>query len=119
MGVDYSSLIYLPNYDMFARTITVTPVVSQPGEPAYDARGIYNTDEQNVQAEDGSIITDQRTLVDVREIEFTVVPQQGDLINIPADGGAMVALGDFEVINAWKNGGGETTLQLRSITTAP
>jgi hypothetical protein len=119
MGIDYSSLIYLPNYDMFARAITVTPTASQPGAPAYTARGILNTDEQTVQGEDGSLITDQRTLVDVRDVEFGVVPQQGDLVTIPADGGAMVTLGDFEIINAWKNGGGETTLQLRSITTAP
>jgi len=30
----------------------------------------------------------------------------------------MGEVGDFEIINAWQNGGGETTLLLRKIETA-
>jgi len=118
MGIDYSTLIYLPNYDLYARAVTITPLASQPGIGTYTARGIFNTQEIDVEAEDGSIVTDQRTILDVREAEFAVVPGQGDLIYIPADTGAMGELGNFQVINAWTNGGGETTLQLRKIMTA-
>ena len=119
MGVDYSTTIYLPNYDFFSRAVTITPIASQPNAAPYATRGIFNTDEIDVPAEDGSILTDQRTYIDIREFEFAVLPQQGDHVNIPADRGAMVALGDFEIINAWTNGGGETTLILRKLDTRP
>ena len=118
VGVDYSTLIYLPNFDFWSRTVTFTPLVSQPNAAPYDNRGIFDTDEVDVQAEDGSVVTDHRTTLDIREIEFAVLPTQGDLVDIPADTGAMVAMGRFEIINVWHNGGGETTLTLRKIESA-
>ena len=118
MGLDYSTSIYLPNYNLLARAIVVTPAVSQPSAAPYWTRGIYNTEKLEVAAEDGSILTDHRTYVDVLEAEFAVVPVQGDQVFIPAARGAMGELGNFEVIDAFHNGGGETTLTLRKIETA-
>jgi hypothetical protein len=118
MGVDWSTSVYLPNFDFFARAATITPLASQPNAAPYAVRGCYDTEELEVPADDGSIMQDQRTIFDIREYEFPVPPVQGDHINIPADRGAMEALGDFEVINAWTNGGGETTLVLRKLETA-
>ena len=118
MGLDYSTSIYLPNYNLLARAIVVTPAVSQPSAAPYWTRGIYNPEKLDVAAEDGSILTDHRTYVDVLEAEFAVVPVQGDQVFIPADRGAMGELGNFEVIDTWHNGGGETTLQLRKLETA-
>jgi hypothetical protein len=118
MAVNFSTLVYLPNYDMFARPITVTPLASQPGSPAYAARGIYDTRAVDVAAMDGSIISDQQTILDVRQAEFTKVPEQLDRINIPADAEGGPALGDFEVTDTEDNGGGETTLIIRKIVTA-
>jgi len=118
VGLDYSTSIYLPNYNLLARAIVVTPAVSQPSAAPYWTRGIYNTEKLDVAAEDGSILTDHRTYVDVLEAEFAVVPVQGDQVFIPADRGAMGELGNFEVIDAFHNGGGETTLQLRKLETA-
>jgi hypothetical protein len=118
MAVDFSTLVYLPNFDMFARPITVTPLASQPGLPAYIARGIYDTRPIDVQAEDGSIISDQQTILDILEVEFAVIPEQLDRIHISADPAAGRDLGDFEVTNAETNGGGETTLVIRKIVSA-
>jgi hypothetical protein len=115
MAVNFSTLVYLPNFDMFARPITVTPLASQPGLPAYTARGIYDTRPIDVQGEDGSIISDQQTILDILEDEFSVIPEQLDQIHIPADVDAGRDLGDFEVINTETNGGGETTLVIRKI----
>jgi Big-like domain-containing protein len=113
MAVDFSTMVYSPNYDMWARDVVITPLVSQPGAPAYTARGIYTTDPVDIGGLDGVTITsDQRTILDVRDIEFTVVPMQGDLIHIPAEGN-IPAEGDFEVIDGDANGGGETTLSIR------
>jgi hypothetical protein len=119
MAVNFSTLVYLPNFDMFARPINVTPLASQPGMPAYFARGIYDTRPVDVQALDGSIISDQQTILDVRDEEFSVVPEQLDRINIPPDADAgNVGVGDYEVTDTESNGGGETTLVLRKVMTS-
>jgi hypothetical protein len=110
--VNFSTMVKLPCQDMFAVPITVTPLVSQPGGAAYPARGIFNTGSTDVVMEDGSMYSDQQTILDVRDAEFGVVPIQGDLINIPQDcNGA--PLGDFEVTDRFADGGGQTTLTLR------
>lgn len=119
MGIDYSTMIYLPNYEVWARSVSITPLASLGSTTPYANRGIFHTETLDVAAEDGSIFSTQKTTLDVREIEYAVLPAQGDRIFIPADSGAMVELGDFEVIDSYTNGGGETTLVLRSVTTAP
>jgi hypothetical protein len=117
MGIDFSTLVYLPNYDFFARPVTFFPVVSQVGAAAYSNRGIYGTRDIDVAAEDGAILQDHQTILDIRESEYGVLPTQGDYVNIPADGNNP-SLGDFEVVNVWHDGQGETTLQLRQVVEA-
>jgi hypothetical protein len=119
MAVDFSTLVYMPNFDMFARPISVTPLASQPGVPGYTARGIYDTRPIDVQAEDGSIVSEQQTILDVLDAEFGVVPDQLDQIAIPADPASNSPdLGTFEVMLTESNGGGETTLVIRKLITA-
>lgn len=117
MAVDFSSQVYLPCYDTFARAITVSPLMSQAGQPAYAARGIFDTRDIDVVALDGSIVSEQRTILDIREIEFAILPRQGDQVAIPAEG-ALLDEGLWEVIDTSRNGGGETTLTLRRIMPA-
>jgi hypothetical protein len=118
MPVDFSTDVYLPAQELFGRTITVTPLASQPGSALpYVARGIFDVDEMEVGALDGAIISDTHVILDIREVEFAVLPLQGDLIDIPADGD-IPAEGSFEVIDTHPNGGGETTLTLRHVVTA-
>jgi len=112
MGVNYATLIYAPAFDMFAGPVTFIPLSSQPGAPAYDGRGIFDTRMLNIVGEDGAIFGDQETILDILEIEFGVLPQQNDHVIIEADGDKP-AQGEFEIINASTNGGGETTLVLR------
>ena len=118
MALNFSTLVLLPNYDTFARKIVVTPLASQPGAPPYEARAIYGTRPIDVMAQDGSIFSDQQTILDVRDVEFAVVPDQLDQIYIPADADAGAALGTFEVTDADSDGGGETTLAVRKIVVA-
>jgi hypothetical protein len=117
MPVNFSDLVYLPNFNTFARAIFITPLASQPGQPVYQARGIFDTVPIDVVALDGSIISEQRTILDLREVEFAVLPVQGDQFAIPADGGLPDA-GNWEAIDTSRNGGGETTLTLRKLMTA-
>ena len=116
MGVNYSAVIYLPNYDFWARDVTIMPVISQPGVGSFTARGIFNTRPVLMPTDMGMVVTaDQQTILDVRDFELSAVPVQGDLVDIPADG-AVPAEGMFQVVNTEANGGGETTLIIQKYT---
>lgn len=116
MGIDWSDDLYLPCQDVFGRPVTITPLVSQPGAPAYPNRGIFDTRVINDILEDGSLLGDQQTILDIRIAEYAVLPMQGDLINIPVDpASGMPARGDFMVTNRGDNAGGEMTLELKRV----
>jgi hypothetical protein len=117
MPIDFSNQLYINCQDTFARAIIFFPSASQPGQPNYHGRGIFDTAEIDVVALDGSIVSEQRTILDVRDVEFEVVPAQGDTLIIPADG-TLPEAGSWEVTDASKNGGGETTLTLRKLMPA-
>lgn len=117
MGVDWSRAVQLPLYNLYARPVVITPAASQPGGAAYPARGIFDTDGMDFPGMDGSIISNSRTILDIRTIEFPVWPIQSDIIDIPPDPGSTIEGGLFEVIdvNGFADGGGELTLTLRRI----
>lgn len=111
-GVNFSTLVYLPAFDLFARPVTFYPYASQPSGGSYVGRGIFSTRSLDIVGLDGAVLSDQQTILDIREVEFAVLPQQFDRLTIDAaDAGP--ALGEFEITNASTNGGGETTLVLR------
>jgi hypothetical protein len=113
MAIDMSLMVYQACQDTFGRSITITPLFSQPGAPAYSARGIWTTRGTTIQTEAGlAVLSDQETILDIRDNEFGTVPVQGDLVDIPASAG-IPAAGTFEITDAAMNGGGETTLTLR------
>jgi hypothetical protein len=113
MPLNFSTLVYLPVYDYFARPVIFTP--SGGGSP-YNARGVFDTDDIDLILEDGSVFSDQKTVLYIREIEFSVLPKQFDLVSIPAVED-IPAAGDFVVNDAGSNGGGETKLELRKQVT--
>jgi hypothetical protein len=117
MAVDFSTLLYSFCENQFGRAIVITPVVSAPGAPAFTVRGIYDTGPVDIETDMGTVmISDQTTIVDIRDIELFdaghVLPQQGDRLSIPAEGN-IPAEGEFEITDADRNGGGETTLTIR------
>lgn len=114
MPINFSEQVYEHAFNTFARPVIFTPLKSAVGSPAYEARGIYGTQPIDIMAEDNSIISDQQTILDIRDDEFTVVPVQGDHLSIPAVMG-IPAAGDFEVLDTKANGGGETTLAIRKL----
>jgi hypothetical protein len=116
MGIDWSDDLYAPCQDVFSRPVTVTPLASQPGAPAYPARGIFNTNIINVLLEDGSLYGEQQTILDILIADYAVLPLQGDQINIPVDPvSGMAARGVFMVTNRGDNAGGEMTLELKRV----
>lgn len=82
--INFDALVLGPAMATFARPITVTPLVSQPGQPAYAARGVWNSKPINVALEDGSILSSQVHTLGIRKTEFPVPIRQGDRIDIDA-----------------------------------
>lgn len=117
MPINFSDQLYVHTQDTYGRTVTITPGISQPTGSDYVARGILDTKDIDVVALDGSIISEQRTILDIREAEYAVLPMQGDQVAIPGDSGLPDA-GLWEIIDVVRNGGGETTLTLRKIMAA-
>jgi hypothetical protein len=117
MPVNWSERVYSPAQDLYSRMVTVTPVASQPASAAYQARGIFDIEAIDVEGLENTVISETRVILDIRDAEFAVLPIQGDLIDVPTDSG-VPAEGQFEVIDADPNGGGETTLTLRRIVQA-
>src|SRR5215467_6673430 len=113
MGLDYPFWVYQPCYETFARSITFYPMVSQPGVAGFAARGIFDTNETDVIAMDGSIYTDAKTELDIFMAEWAVYPRQGDIVDIPfeddIDGGVFVV----SDVQGFGNAGGELSLTLQ------
>jgi hypothetical protein len=104
--------VYLQCFETFARDIYITPSTSQPGAGSYWARGIYDSGGINVGTEEEWVeLADQQTIIDIREIEFTILPQQGDIIYMPASDSLPEMT--LEVTSTASNGGGEMTLDVR------
>lgn len=116
MAVNFDVLLQPYPFDFFAVPVTFTPLASQPGQPAYAGRGILGTYTDPVDALDGSIFADQRTILDIRESEFAALPQQGDHVTIPRDCNG-VPRGEWLIIDASGNGGGQTMLTIRKYET--
>lgn len=110
MAINYSQQLHLHTYDTFSRPVVFSPVIGG----SFTGRGIYTTEELDVLSEDNSIFSDQKTILDIRDEEFTVVPVQNDQLSIPSHIG-MPALGDYIVLDTKANGGGETTLYIRKV----
>jgi hypothetical protein len=112
-----STAVYDICQDQFGRPVTFTSTLGNSFSGP--ARGIYDSRTLNVVMEDGSIFSDQQTILDIRTDEFATLPIQQDRINIPVDPvSGLPALGDFEITNVFHNGGGEITLELKQIVTA-
>jgi hypothetical protein len=114
MPINFSRDVYLPTMDVFAVRCTFHPVFSQPDGASYDGRGIYDTRQLEVLAEDGSILNDLQTIFDIRTAEYPILPQQKDRVTIPYDSSG-AELGTFEIMETSINGGGEMTLTLRRV----
>jgi hypothetical protein len=80
--VDFDRLVLLPASDIFSIKCRFTPLVSQPGEPAFDCRGVYSSSALDVQMQDETIFSDQQTSLGIRLREFVAPPAGGDLIEI-------------------------------------
>jgi hypothetical protein len=112
MAINMSTFVYLPCQEVLGRPVNFSSTLGNSFSGA--GRGIYDSRSLNVMLEDGSIMSDQDTILDIRAIEFSSLPVQGDLIDIPAEPIAgLPALGMFEIADVSNKVGGEITLSLK------
>lgn len=103
--IDFSALVLGPAMAAFAQPITVTPVVSQPGAAAYQARGSFNFKPVEFQLENGTFHSTNQPALGVRLCDFPVAPKQGDTI--------VMAQGAFFVADVVPDGQGGADIMLR------
>ena len=115
MPVDFSNEVYLVAFNVFARQIVVTPIASQPGVSSFSGYGIFDSKETDVLAEDGSIFSDSKTILDIRSEDFAVEPIQGDRVLVSDMPGARGGFFEISDVGGKGNAGGELTLTLKRI----
>ncbi|MCP3471418.1 hypothetical protein NLM33_18750 [Bradyrhizobium sp. CCGUVB1N3] len=116
MAVNLDVLLQSPIFDFWAVDCTFVPLKSQPSAGSYPGRGILNTYSTDVTALDGSLYSDQRTILDIRESEFAALPMQNDHVIIPVDCNN-VPKGEYQIVDAVSDGGGQTMLTIRKYET--
>jgi hypothetical protein len=114
MAVNMSTLVYNPCQIVFGRPVIFTSKFGNSYDGA--GRGIYDSQTLDVALEDGSLISDQQTILDIRTAEYSILPAQGDRVAIPFEPvSGLPDLGVFEITDLWHNGGGEVTLALKRL----
>lgn len=114
--IDFDALVLKPAMNTFARPITVFPLASQPGAPAYPARAVWRL-ERNVDLalEDGGVLSSDVLTLGARLSEFVVPPQAGDQVDVPLSG-AMPALGLYYIDDTDDDGEGGTKWTLKQVS---
>jgi hypothetical protein len=114
MAVNLDVMLQGAIFDVWAVPVTFLPIASQPAAPSYDKRGILNTYSIDVAAENGSLYSEQRTILDIRDSEFGTLPVQNDHCIIPKDCNN-VPKGEYQILTAASDGGGQTMLTIRKV----
>ena len=116
MAINLDVLLQSPIFDFWAVQVTFMPIKSQPSAGSYPGRGILNTYSTDVMALDGSMYSDQRTILDIRESEFPTMPIQNDHVIIPVDCND-VPKGEYVIVDLVSDGGGQTMLTIKKYET--
>jgi hypothetical protein len=115
LAVNFSAALYAVQQDTFGR-----PVVFSGTGYSGSNRGIYDSNKLETVMDEGNVIVEQQTILDILDTDYPTLPVQGDTVAIPADpASGLPDLGSFQITKVTDNGGGEITLQLRELMTAP
>lgn len=82
MAVDFDKTVLASCMDAFAITVTIDPIASQPGEPAYSARGVFDRPYEQVITAEGHSQTSTQPVLGIRLSEFAVPPAKKDKVTV-------------------------------------
>ena len=106
MAVNLDVLLQGPIFDFWAVPVTFTPLASQPGQPAYQGRGILNTYSASMsQASTARSIPTSAPSSTSARASSPCCPQQNDHVTIPLDCNN-VPKGEYQIVDASSDGGG-------------
>lgn len=111
--IDFDATVLSACQAAFARPVIITPTASQPGAPAYTARGIWTERPVEVGLEEAVMISQDLTL-GLRRSEFAVMVKQGDTIEIPS-AGSMPRIGVCAIDKINTDGQGDVQLIVKKI----
>lgn len=100
--------------DAFSRPITIYPLASRPGQPAYTARGVWRVRNVDVALQDGAVLSSDVLVLGVRLREFAVPPVKGDQVDVPLSGLAP-ALGLYWIDDTDDDGEGGSMWTLKLV----
>lgn len=92
MAIDFSRLVMRPAVAVFGEAVTCVPLVSDPGAPAFQARGVFDALHEVVEMKfqdarenyDGVPVTSQAPVLGIRLADWPVVPKKGDQVTVQA-----------------------------------
>ncbi len=103
--IDFGALVLGPAMAAFGQPITVTPVVSQPGAPAYQARGSFSFKPVQIPLNDGTYHSTNQPALGIRLADFAVAPKQDDTV--------VMQQGKFVIADIVPDGQGGADIMLR------
>ncbi len=109
--IDFASLVLAPAMAVFGQSVTIMPVVSQPGASPYPARGVYASKPIQIQIEGGGYHSTVQPTLGIRLADFAVPPMQGDTVDLGT-------LGQFEIADVNPDGQGGADCPLRDLNAA-
>lgn len=112
--IDFDALVLGPAMTLFARPVTIRPVKSQPGAPAYAARGVWSSKPVDVTLLDDGVLSSQNHTLGIRGAEFPIPLVQGDRVEIDAYM-SLPRVGVCAIEDTDDDGQGGTTLTIKVI----
>jgi hypothetical protein len=85
MGIDWNGVVLSPLMDTFSITMFFTPLKSQPSQPGFWGRGVWEATPYTIIEENASPLTTTIYKIGLRLSEFTVPVIQGDQVTIDGD----------------------------------
>ena len=97
--IDFDAVVLNPASNIFSVPCRFTPLVSQPQMPTFDLRGVYSSNAMDVEMQDGTIFSDQRTSLGIRLRDFPngVPPDRGDIVEVLAHVNVRYWIGDVDL----------------------
>jgi hypothetical protein len=114
--MDFEALVLGPNEVIHGRPVSIIPLMSQPGLPAYPSTAIWSSKSETFLLAEGTLVSDQSDWIGLRVIDLpAILPAIQDRVNIPGRVPGWPPSPTFWISEVRLDGQGGVQLQLRGI----